>query len=76
MLQVYVNVAICDVAHYNDFIMGAMASQITSLTIAYPIVYSGTDKKQQSSASPAMPGHMTMLTSWPFEAAMGLLSDT
>ena len=32
--------------------MGAMASQITSLTIVYPIVYSGTDqRKHQSSAS-------------------------
>ena len=32
--------------------MGAMASQITSLTIAYSTVYSGTDQsKHQSSAS-------------------------
>ena len=31
--------------------MGAIASQITSLTIVYSIVYSGTDKKHQSSAS-------------------------
>ena len=32
--------------------MGAMASQITSLTIVYSIVYSGTDqRKHQSSAS-------------------------
>ena len=32
--------------------MGAMASQITSLTIAYSIVYSGADqRKYQSSAS-------------------------
>ena len=34
--------------------MSAMASQITSLTIVYSIVYSGTDRrKRQSSASPA-----------------------
>ena len=32
-------------AHYNDVIMGAMASQITSLTIVYSSVYSGADKK-------------------------------
>ena len=38
--------------HYNDFIMGAMASQITSLTIVYSSIYSGADqRKHQSSAS-------------------------
>ena len=36
--------------------MGTMASQITSLTIAYAIVYSGADqRKHQSSASLAFP---------------------
>ena len=40
--------------HYNDVIMGAIASQITSLTIVYSIVYSDADqRKHQSSASPA-----------------------
>ena len=40
------------VCHYNDVIMCVMASQITSLTIVYFIVYSGADKrKHQSSAS-------------------------
>ena len=38
--------------HYYDVIMGAMASQITSLTIVYSTVYSGVDqRKHQSSAS-------------------------
>ena len=38
--------------HYSDVIMGAMASQITSLTIFYSTVYSGADqRKHQSSAS-------------------------
>ena len=38
--------------HYGDVIMGAMASQITSLTIVYSIVYSNADqRKHQSSAS-------------------------
>ena len=32
--------------HYNDVIMSAMASQITSLTIVYSIVYSGTDERK------------------------------
>ena len=40
--------------HYVDVIMGAMASQITGLTIVYSIVYSSTDqRKHQSSASQA-----------------------
>ena len=38
--------------HYNDVIMGVIASQITSLSIVYSIVYSDADqRKQQSSAS-------------------------
>ena len=39
-------------SHYSDVIMGAKASQITSLTIVYSTVYSGTDqRKHQKSAS-------------------------
>ena len=38
--------------HYNDVTMGMIASQITSLTIVYSIVYSDADqRKHQSSAS-------------------------
>ena len=38
--------------HYNDMIMCAIASQITSLTIVYSIVYSDVDqRKHQSFAS-------------------------
>ena len=38
--------------HYDDIIMGAMASQITSLTIVYSTAHSGADqRKHQSSAS-------------------------
>ena len=38
--------------YYNDVTMGAMASQITSITIVYSTVYSGADqRKYQSSAS-------------------------
>ena len=37
---------------YNDVMMGAMASQITSLPTVYSTIYSGTDqRKYQSSAS-------------------------
>ena len=39
-------------SHYNDVIMDAIASQITSLTIVYSTVYSDADqRKHQSSAS-------------------------
>ena len=38
--------------HYNDVIMGAIASQITSLTIVYSTIYSDADqRKHQSSTS-------------------------
>ena len=40
------------IIHYDDVIMSAMASQITSHTIVYSIVYLGADqRKHQSSAS-------------------------
>ena len=40
------------VYHYNDVIMGAITSQITSLTIVYSIVYSDANqRKLRSSAS-------------------------
>ena len=41
--------------HYINVLMGAMASQTTSLTIVYSAVYSAADKrKHQSSASLAI----------------------
>ena len=41
--------------HYDDVIMTMLASQITSLTIVYSIVYSGVNqRKHQSSASLAI----------------------
>ena len=42
------------ISHYDDVRMGAIASQITSLTIVYSTVYSVVDqRKHQSYASPA-----------------------
>ena len=44
--------------HYSDVTMGAIASQITSLTIVCSTVYSDADlRKQQSSASPVNSPH-------------------
>ena len=40
------------ISHYNDVIMGSIASQITSLTFIYSSVYSGADqRKHQNSTS-------------------------
>ena len=50
--------------HYNDVIMGAIASKITSLTIVYSTVYSDADqRKHQSSASLAF---VRGIHRWPF----------
>ena len=49
--------------HYNDVIMGAMASQSTSITIVYSTVYSVADqRKHQSSASLAF---VRVIHRWP-----------
>ena len=37
--------------HYCDVIMSAMASQITSLTVVYPTVYSDADQRKHQSAA-------------------------
>ena len=48
----YINSCPRRAIHYNDVIMGSVASQITSLTIVYSAVYSGAyQRKLQSSAS-------------------------
>ena len=38
--------------HYGDVIMGAIASQITSLTIVYSSVYSDADQRKYQSSAP------------------------
>ena len=62
--------------HYGDVIMGAMASQITSLTIVYSTVYSDADqRKHQSFASLAFlrwihRGPVNSLHKWPVTRKM------
>ena len=47
--------------HYNDIVMGAIASQFTSLPIVYLTLDSGADqRKYQSSASLALYGEFTV----------------
>ena len=38
--------------HYNDVIMVAIASKITSLNIVYSTVYSGADQRKHQSSAP------------------------
>ena len=60
-------------SHYNDVIMGAIASQITSLTIVYSIVYSDADqRKHQSSASR---GPVNSPHKWPVTRKMFPFAD-
>ena len=67
--------------HYNDGIMGAIASQITSLTTVYSIVYSDADqRKHQSSASLAFVrgihrGPVNSLHKWPVTRKMFPFDD-
>ena len=67
--------------HYNDVIVGAMASPITSLTFVYSTVYSGADQsKHQSSASLAFvwgihQGPMNSPHKWPVTRKMFPFDD-
>ena len=67
--------------HYNDVIMGSIASQITSLTIVYSAVYSGVDqRKHQSAASLAFVwgihrGPMNSPHKWPVTRNMFPFDD-
>ena len=40
--------------HYNDVIMGPIASQITSLTIVFSTAYSDTEQRKQRKSSPSL----------------------
>ena len=56
--------------HYNDVIMGPMASQITSLMVVYSTVYSGADhRKHQSSASLAFERGSSLTGEFPAQRA-------
>ena len=68
-------------SHYDDVIMSAVASQITSLTIVYSIVYSGANqRKHQSSASLAFVwgihrGPVNSPHKWPVTRKMSPFDD-
>ena len=63
--------------HTNDVIMGALASQITSLTIVFSTVYSGAyQRKHQSSASLAfVRGMVNSPHQWPVTRKMFPIDD-
>ena len=61
-------------SHYSDGIMGAVASQITSLTIVYSTVHAGADqRKHQSSASLAF---VHGIHRWPVNSPAQMASNT
>ena len=68
-------------SHYDDVIMGTIASQITSLTIVYSALYSGADQsKHQSSASLAFVwrihrGPVNSPHKWPVTRKMSPFDD-
>ena len=70
-----------DVFDYGDVIMGAIASQITSLTIVYSTVYSDADQRiYQSSAALAFVwrihrGPLNSPHKWPVTRKMFPLDD-
>ena len=87
-IYVYVCICVCVCGvvcvmarHYNDVIMGTIASQITSLTIVYSTVYSDADqRKHQSSASLAFVwgirrGPVNSPHKWPVTRNMFPLDD-
>ena len=62
--------------HYGDVIMGAIASQIISLTIVYSTVYSDADqRKHQSSASLAFVWGIHRSHKWPVTRKMFPFDD-
>ena len=46
----FLTLLVLKLVHYNDVIMSAMASQITSLTIVYSKVYWGADQRKHQSS--------------------------
>ena len=73
--------ALTKLQYYNDVIMSAIASQITSLTIVYSTIYSDADqRKHQSSASLAFVrgihrGPVNSPHKWPVTRKMSPFND-
>ena len=63
MLNMILQVLDLAINHYNDVMMSAMASQLTSLTIVYSTVYSGADQRKHQSS--ALLAYMWGIHRWP-----------
>ena len=67
--------------HYNDVIMGAIASQITSLTIVFSTFYSDPDQRKHQSSAPLAfvrgihRGPVNSLHKWPVTRKMFPFDD-
>ena len=55
-------------SHYNDVIMDAMASQITSLAIVYSAIYSGANQRKHQ--SPASLAFVRGIHRWPVNSPL------
>ena len=50
--------------HYDDVIMGTMASQITSLTIVYSTAYLGSDLRIHQRSASQMASNAELVSIW------------
>ena len=62
--------------HHNDVIMGALASQVTSLTIVYPTVYSGAGQTSTLRVTGLCAGNSPMTGVFPAQMASNAENDS
>ena len=67
--NIYVPLMVLTHLHYCDVIMGAMTSQITGLTIVYPIDNSDTDQRKHQSSAPLCAGNSPLTGEFPAQMA-------
>ena len=61
-----------ELCHYDDVIMGAMASQITSLTINYSTVYSVNSPHKWPATRKMLPFHDVIMLSCDVQTFVGI----
>ena len=62
-------------SYYNDAIIGAMTSQITSLTIVYPTVYSRSKKTSKLRVTGLCAGNSPVAGEFPAQMASNAEND-
>ena len=61
-------------SHYSDVIMGAMSSQITSLTVVYTTVYSDVDQRKHQRSAPL--AFVWGIHRWPVNSSQKMVNNT